>query len=139
MEYREIYKALERRWRSTPGVRFMDFSGWRQPRGADGRARLLLLIEDQATMQRVCITHAGGWVVISCAPISGRLHQPPPAVRPDRLTTGGSKSVWRAARLVFCRGVCLTLIAASAIRQGTLSPAVDAGESAPVQPARESS
>ena len=53
MEYREIYKALERRWRSTPGVRFMDFSGWRQPRGADGRARLLLLIEDQATMQRV--------------------------------------------------------------------------------------
>lgn len=72
MEYREIYKALERRWRSTPGVRFMDFSGWRQPRGADGRARLLLLIEDQATMQRVCITHAGGSVVISCAPMSGR-------------------------------------------------------------------
>ena len=72
MEYREIYKALERRWRSTPGVRFTDFSGWRQPRGADGRARLLLLIEDQATMQRVCITHAGGSVVISCAPMSGR-------------------------------------------------------------------
>lgn len=73
MEYREIYKALERRWQTAPGVRFTDFSGWRQPRSAAGNwARLLLLIEDQATMRRVCISHAGGPVVISYAPMSGR-------------------------------------------------------------------
>ena len=60
MEYREIYKALERRWQSVPGMRFVDFSRWR----GNGQRRLLLVIEDQSVMRRYCVSQEDGAILI---------------------------------------------------------------------------
>ena len=59
MKYREIYKALERRWKVSPGFRFSDFSGWRNPRGSYiDRTRLLwIVVEDRLSKQRIWLTH----------------------------------------------------------------------------------
>lgn len=61
MKYREIYKALERRWRSSPGFRYSDFSGWRQ--GKQNHITishpLWIVVEDRAAMLRIWITHTG--------------------------------------------------------------------------------
>lgn len=73
MEYLDIYRVLERRWQTAPGIRFTDFSRWRQPKGAVGdQVRLMLLIEDQATMRRFCISHVDGPVVIAYTPMTGQ-------------------------------------------------------------------
>ena len=72
MEYRDIYKALEHRWKTTAGFRFLDFSGWRQPQSVLGhRSRLIVVIEDQTTMRRICISHKDGPMIITYAPING--------------------------------------------------------------------
>ena len=73
MQYRHIYKALEHRWKTAPGVRFMDFSGWRQPHTAlERRSRLLVVVEDQASMRRICISHNDGPLTITYAPIGNQ-------------------------------------------------------------------
>lgn len=61
MNYREIYEALERRWQTTPGFRFSDFSGWRNPRQDHAAAYrpLWIVIEDRATMRRIWVTQVG--------------------------------------------------------------------------------
>ena len=60
MQYREIYKALEHHWKVTPGMRWMDFSGWRQPNSALGRhAALLLVVEDPAAIITALLTLYG--------------------------------------------------------------------------------
>ncbi len=71
MKYREIYKALERRWKVSPGFRFSDFSGWRNPKGTYiDRTRLLwIVVEDRVSKQRIWLTHDAGVLKISCTKI----------------------------------------------------------------------
>ncbi|PWM20952.1 MAG: hypothetical protein DBX97_02885, partial [Collinsella tanakaei] len=73
MQYRDIYKVLEHRWKTVLGVRFMDFSGWCQPRTAlRHRSRLLVVVEDQTSMRRICISHNDGPLTITYAPIGSQ-------------------------------------------------------------------
>ena len=57
MKYREIYKALERRWKVSPGFRFSDISGWRNPRA--NRPVLWIVVEDRLSGLRVWLTQIG--------------------------------------------------------------------------------
>lgn len=73
MQYGEIYKTLEHRWKTAHGVRFMDFSGWRQPHTALGRrSRLLVVVEDQTSMRRICISQNNGPLTITYAPMGNQ-------------------------------------------------------------------
>ena len=57
MKYREIYKALERRWKVSPGFRFSDISGWRNPRA--NQPPLWIVVEDRLRGLRVWLTQVG--------------------------------------------------------------------------------
>lgn len=60
MKYRKIYEALERRWRVSPGFRFTDFSGWRNPRSRGTTYHLLwIVVEDKLSGQRIWLTQIG--------------------------------------------------------------------------------
>ena len=73
MQYREIYKALEHHWKVTSGMRWMDFSGWRQPNSALGRhTALLLVVEDPSAMRRICISHRNGAMTITYVAINAQ-------------------------------------------------------------------
>lgn len=65
--FREVYKALERRWQTSPGFSFSDFSGWRNPRQDHVTAYrpLWIVIEDRATMQRIWVTQVGSEMEIT--------------------------------------------------------------------------
>lgn len=62
MKYRKIYEALERRWQVSPGFRFADFSGWRNPRNKN--TPLWIVAEDKLSGQRVWLTQIGGQLSI---------------------------------------------------------------------------
>lgn len=57
MKYPDVYKALERRWHVSPGFRFSDFSGWRNPRA--NRQPLWIVVEDKLIGLRVWLTQVG--------------------------------------------------------------------------------
>lgn len=66
MKYRKIYEALERRWQVSPGFRFTDLSGWRNPRGRNAqRHALWIAAEDKLSGQRVWLTQFGGQLSIT--------------------------------------------------------------------------
>lgn len=75
-KYREVYKVLERRWQAVHGFSFRDFSGWRQtPQDYLTRSRpLWLVIEDQATMQRIWVTHEGRVMEITYTTMDAQGH-----------------------------------------------------------------
>lgn len=66
MKYRKIYEALERRWQVSPGFRFTDLSGWRNPHGGRNKQRFALWIvaEDKLSGQRVLLAQFGGQLSI---------------------------------------------------------------------------
>lgn len=60
MKYRKIYEALERRWKVSPGFRFTDFSGWRNPARSDAGYRpLWIIVEDKLGNHRIWINQVG--------------------------------------------------------------------------------
>lgn len=70
MKYREIYRALERRWQSAPGFRFTDTSGWWNAQKSDeGRPPLRLVLEDRATMRRIWLLEQNGVLRITYMPM----------------------------------------------------------------------
>ena len=66
MKYRKIYEALERRWRVSPGFRFTDLSGWRNPGSGRNKPRCALWIvaEDKLSGHRVWLAQIGGQLSI---------------------------------------------------------------------------
>lgn len=77
MKYREIYKALERRWQVSPGFCFSDFSGWRNPRSAynSHRPPLWIVVVDRVSMQRIWITHECGILEVNYTNINEQGHR----------------------------------------------------------------
>lgn len=76
MKYREVYKALERRWQVSPGFRFTDMSSWRTPKAANrwqGR-HLWLTVEDRVSMQRIWLTHVGDTMSVSSVKMDAQGH-----------------------------------------------------------------
>ncbi len=65
MQYRKIYKVMEQRWQVSPGFRFVDQSGWRNPKSAAKRCPLLLMMEDQHAMRRIWVIHDGSNFTVS--------------------------------------------------------------------------
>ena len=64
--YREIYKVLEMRWQTAPGLRFTDYSGWRQPQTYLTRNNpLWIVVEDWASMRRIWLTQTGARLSIT--------------------------------------------------------------------------
>ena len=56
MKYRKIYEALERRWQVSPGFRFTDLSGWRNPHGRNAQSHALWIVaEDKLSSQHIWI------------------------------------------------------------------------------------
>ena len=65
MKYRKIYEALERRWQVSPGFRFTDLSGWRNPHGRNAQRHALWMVaEDKLSGQRVLLAQFGGQLSI---------------------------------------------------------------------------
>ena len=65
MKYRKIYEALERRWQVSPGFRFTDLSGWRNPHGKNAQRHALWIVaEDKLSGQRVLLAQFGGQLSI---------------------------------------------------------------------------
>ena len=66
MKYRKIYEALERRWQVSPGFRFTDLSGWRNPHNGRNKSHYALWIvaEDKLSGQRVWLVQIGGQLSI---------------------------------------------------------------------------
>lgn len=65
MKYRKIYEALERRWQVSPGFRFTDLSGWRNPHGRNAQRHALWIVaEDKLSGQRVLLAQFGGQLSI---------------------------------------------------------------------------
>lgn len=76
MKYREVYKAMERRWQVSPGFHFTDLSTWRSPKAVNqwhGR-QLWLIIEDRVSMQRIWLTHVGNVMSVSSVKMDAQGH-----------------------------------------------------------------
>jgi len=66
MKYKEIYKALERRWQVSPGFRFVDYSGWRNPSNSNASYRpLWIIVEDKLGKRCIWITQSGTAMAIN--------------------------------------------------------------------------
>ena len=53
--YREVYKVLERRRQTAPGLHFTDYSGWRKLQTYQARNDpLWIVVEDWASIMIVC-------------------------------------------------------------------------------------
>ena len=74
MDYREIYYALERRWKAAPGFRFTDCSGWRR-RAQTDRTRLFplqIVVVDRMSGRRILLLQRGVALEIRHQPLNVR-------------------------------------------------------------------